>query len=134
MSDNEPEDISRVRTQGHANTNFIGASRDLEGERPIKAHAGQRESENAKREAECRDHPIGMQRFVNLFSKRLDARDAVSYTHLDVYKRQFQNSMAAFVERETRGNFVPVLFDGKFHPELAAGFFIAFGQENNVSI
>src|SRR5580693_6731909 len=46
----------------------------------------------------------------------------------------FQDVVATFVDNVTRGNLVPVFFDGDFHSVYAAGFLVTFRKIDHVAI
>ncbi len=55
--------------------------------------------------------------------------------HADVLRLAvFQENAAAFVDGVAGGDFVPVLIHGEQHAGGAVGFFIAFGEEDDVAI
>ena len=55
--------------------------------------------------------------------------------HADVLRLAvFQENAAAFVDGVARGDFVPVLVHGEEHAGCAVGFFVAFGEEDDVAI
>ena len=46
----------------------------------------------------------------------------------------FHKDAAAFVDGETRGDFVPMLVHGELHAGRAVGFFVTFGEEDHVAV